>query len=207
MKTFATLVAASLAAASAHGSIVSTSGPAQHITPPPSLMTGALTSRTRMFAIDEQQGVQFTGLVDRLSPAVNVNFTASNAQTAFLSTWVDSHIIHFDDTGTSGPNQNVVARVTFSDPIMALIYTNTRLDQSDAQLGNAGTFYPFGVNNRGFTVAYTGLDTVRLINPFTVEVTLGAAIDQIRVLTVGVPSPGAMAALPLAGFAANRRRR
>ncbi|KAA0215601.1 MAG: hypothetical protein DYG94_08370 [Leptolyngbya sp. PLA3] len=64
-----------------------------------------------------------------------------------------------------------------------------RLDQSDAQLGDIGTVYPFGVANRGFAVARTGLDTARLLNPYTGQVTLGATLDRVRVLTIGVPAP------------------
>lgn len=208
MKTLATFVAASLAAASAHGSIVSTSGQMTQIAPPPSLQVGQQAFGTYAVAINEKQNVLFNGVVDRLNPVVGFNYTTSTVAPAFLSASVNSHIIHFDDTNTSTPRVNVVGTVTFNSPIIGLIYINTRLNQSDAQLGNIGTtVYPFGVANRGFAVAYSGLDTARLLSPNTIQVTLGAAIDQIRVLTLPVPAPGSMALLPLAGLAATRRRR
>lgn len=208
MKTLATLVSASLVASSAHGSIVSTSGQMIQIAPPPSLQTGQQAYGTYAVAINEKQNVLFNGVVDRLNPVPGFNYTTSTVSPAVVSTYVNSHIIHFDDTNAGNPRNNIVGTVTFDSPIIGLIYINTRLNTSDGQLGNIGTtVYPFGVPNRGFAVAYSGLDTARLLNPYTIQVTLGAAMDQIRVLTLPVPAPGAMALLPLAGLLTARRRR
>lgn len=208
MKTHIAFVAASLVAVAAQGSIISTSGQMTQIAPPPSLQTGQQAFGTYAVAINEKQNVLFNGVVDRLNPAVGFNYTTSTLAPTFFSGLVNSHIIHFDDTNVGNPRVNIVGTVTFNAPIIALIYTNTRLDQSDAQLGNIGTtIYPLGVGNRGFSVSYSGPDTARLLTPFTVQVTLGAAIDQIRVLTAPVPAPGTTALLPVAGLVATRRRR
>ena len=119
---------------------------------------------------------------------------------------MDSHIIH-NEPIPGGPSNDLQFTVTFSSPIIALIYQNTKLDYSDASLGNATTAYPFGVANRGFSTAFSSLDTVRLTSPYTVSLTIGAAIDQIRVLTVATPAPGPGATLALGGLVALRRRR
>lgn len=208
MKTYLTLAAAAFVAASAQASIVSTSGQMTQIAPPPSLQTGQQAFGTYAVAIDEKQNISFNGIVDRLGPSFATNYTNSNVASMFYAGPVNSHIIHFDDTNVGNPRNNIVGTVTFDTPIIALIYTNTRLDQTDAQCGNIGTtVYPLGVGNRGFSVAYSGLDTARVLNAYTIEVTLGAAIDQIRVLTYAVPSPGAAALLPLTALLAPRRRR
>lgn len=194
-------------ASASQASIVSTSGQVFQIAPPPSLQMGVFTNNHAAFAIDEKQNVLFNGLVDRLNPALMTNYTGASVLTAPLSSLVDSHIIHFDDTGVPS-GANVVGTVTFSRPIIALIYTSVRLDQSDAQLGNIGTtVYPFGTANRGFATAFGTLDKVRLLSPDTVEITVGQSLDQIRVLTEAVPSPGSLALVPAAGLLATRRRR
>jgi len=205
MRSRSTVAAVSLlvVCGSAHAGIVSTAGRYTQIAPPPSLAPGQLASTRVGYAIDERQNVLFTGLVDRLGPNLHTPYTHNNAATAFLSTWVSSHIIHAE---ANGPN--LVGTVSFDAPIIALIYINTRLDASDATLGNIPTtVYPQGVGNRGFSVATVGLDTVRLLNSNTVHLTLGAGIDQIRVLTVGVPAPGPIAALAMGGLLATGRRR
>lgn len=205
MKVRSTLVSLALAAGSvgsAHAGIVSTGGQFVHIAPPPSLAYGALHTTTHGHAIDEQQNVFFNGPVDRL-PNIGVNYTSQNPSVAILNTWVSSHIIH-----TENSTGDIVGVVTFSDPIIAIIYQNTTLDWSDWNLGNIGTtIYPGGQAGRGFSVSTNGLDTARLLDPYTIYLSLGAGMDQIRVLTAGVPAPGGAAALAVGGVLAGRRRR
>lgn len=200
-------LASGVATSDAHAAILSATGGITQIAPPVSLMPGQEAHGTFAVAIDEMQNVPFSGVVDRINPQLATNYTATNAGSFALSTFVCSHIIHFDDTNLMNPPINVVGTVTFSSPILAFIYRDFNLDQSDAPLGNITTLYPSTVPFRGFATAYSGLDTVRLINPTTIEVTLGSGIDQIRVLTVGVPTPGVMALVPMVGLVASRRRR
>ncbi|MCL4221749.1 MAG: hypothetical protein KJZ65_10330 [Phycisphaerales bacterium] len=176
--------------------------------PPPPLQLGQQAFGTHAVAINEKLNVLFNGVVDRLNPLIGFNYTTSIAAPTFLSASVSSHIIHFDDTNAGNPRFHVIGRVTFNSPIIALMYHDVRVDQSDAQLGNIGTtIYPFGVGNRALPPPTPDWNLARLLNPFTVRVTLGAAIDQIRVLTLPVPAPGTAALLPLARLAAARLRR
>lgn len=190
----------------AHASIAWTTGQFGLRPPPPSLARGALTSANNGWAIDEWQGVYFSGQVDQVLGTFGPAHTWQNSVNAFYDGWVNSHIIHNDDTGLASAGDHS-GTVTFAEPIVALIYTQDWLDMSDAALGNPATTYPFGVGNRGFTQANSGLDTVLVTDPYTVWLTMGASIDQIRVLTAGVPSPGSAALLCLSASLLTARRR
>lgn len=180
MKTHLTLAAAALAAASAHASIVATSGQMIQVAPPPSLLLHALASRTNAFVINERQNAAFSGLVDVLSPSIGVDYTIVNRAPTSYSGSVNSHVIHSDETNPSDP------------PVGNIV----------------GTVYPGGMPERGIQFTFGGiLDTVRLLDAYTVQVTLGEYLDQIRVLTSVIPSPGTAALLPLVGMLASRHRR
>ncbi len=183
--------------------IVGTTGAAVLVAPPPSLASGVYVHSTQVRVMNEKAGVLWSGTVDRYLPPIGVAqnfFTVAPA--AIGPTWVNSHLIHFDNKNVpqAGP---VTGTVTFDKAIIGVIYTNLRLDASDAALGNPGTIYPFGHPNRGFS---TVIDTFTLLSPFTLRFTLanGGEMDQIRVLTVPAPAAGA---LGLSMLVAARRRR
>ncbi len=205
MKIRDTIPALLLAAAGANAGIVSTTGQYLHIPAPPDLSTGVMPSNAFGYALDETQSVFFSGTVDQGLPQFGPTHHALNAHTVLFSGWVNSHIIHFDDT-VSAPH-NATGTIVFADPIVALIYSAQRLDASD-WLGAPWTTYPSGSPFRGIDEnASGGLDTVRVINPYTIEVLMGNGLDQIRVLTAAVPAPGPLAVVGLAGLTVTRRRR
>jgi hypothetical protein len=205
MKNVLVCVGAAALGCSSLGAVVSVTGQVSHIAPPPSLAFGVFADKTKAYVINERQGVQFSGGVDKYLPTVGVAYTTFNLAPALLPgpTWVDSHLIHFDNNGEPSPYPSVTGTVTFDGPIIAIICSLGRLDLSDAALGAPGTTYAAGELSRGISSV---IDTFKLLSPNTIQFTLanGQAMDDIRVLTV--PGPGAVA-VGLAGLIVARRRR
>lgn len=205
MKPTAPLVATLLALAVSplRADIVSVSGEVAHIAAPASVESGALSTAQLMHVFQEQHGVNFSGAVNRINPPIGFDNIVTNAATLTYTGLVDSHMIHFDNIGQTDLDA-ATGRIEFDNTIVAIIYINTQLDASDAQLGAPGTLYPGGLGNRGFS----GFDTIRLESPTSVFVTLanGGAMDQIRVLTV-VPAPSSALAFASLALLGSRRRR
>lgn len=192
------------AGSSCFGAIVGTTGAGLLVAPPPSLAPGVFANSTTVFVMNEKQGVLFNGVIDKYLPTIGTPYVLSSATPVNPGPkWVNSHLIHFDNQGQ--PQAGIVTgTVTFDKAIIGVIFTNQRLDLSDAALGNPGTVYPFGVANRGFSSV---IDTFTLLSPWTLRFTLanGGAMDEIRVLTL--PTPGSVAFLGLGAAALVRRRR
>ncbi|MFO0860797.1 MAG: hypothetical protein U0570_09600 [Phycisphaerales bacterium] len=204
MKAVWGIVGAMALGSSSFAAIVGTTGAAVLVAPPPSLASGVYVHSTQVRVMNEKTNVLFTGVVDRLFPPIGVPQTLFTVAPALIGpVRVNSHLIHFDNKNVpqAGP---VTGTVTFDKAIIGVIYTNTRLDASDAALGNLGTVYPFGHLNRGFSGV---IDTFTLLSPFTLRFTLanGGEMDQIRVLTVPAPATGVCGGALL--VAARRRRR
>ena len=197
-------IVAMAAGTSCLGAVVSVTGAGQIVAPPPSLVSGAFTSSTQVFAINEKTNVLFNGWVDRYLPPVGVPMVLSSAMPFNPGPIrVNSHILHFDNRfrPQAGP---VTGTVTFDKAIVGVIFTAARLNASDAALGNPGTVYPFGWANRGFSSV---IDTFTLLNPFTIRFTFANSheMDQLRVLTVPAPGVAACGA-GLIAFCGRRRR-
>lgn len=205
MKNVLVCVGAAALGSSAFGAVVSVTGQVSHIAPPPSLAFGVFADKTQAYVINERQGVQFSGGVDKYLPVIGLAYTVSNLAPAILPnpTWVDSHLIHFDNNGEPSPYPAVTGTITFDGPIIAIICSLGRLDLSDAALGAPGTTYAAGELSRGISSV---TDTFKLLSANTIQFTLqnSQAMDDIRVLTV--PGPG-VAALGVLGLCPIRRRR
>lgn len=205
MKHLLVFVGAAALGCSSFGAIVSVTGQVSLIAPPASLAFGAYTDKTQAFAMNERQGVLFSGGFDKYMPVVGLAYTTSNLMPGLMPspTWVDSHMIHFDNRGEPSPYPIVTGTITFDKPILAVICSLSRLDASDAALGAPGTTYAAGELTRGISSV---VDTFKLLSPNTIQFTLqnSQAMDNIRVLTV--PGPG-VAATGLLGLCTLRRRR
>lgn len=204
-KPLAALLGTVVALPLARADVVSVTGQVTHIAAPPSVESGVLAVAQQSFVFLERSDVQFDGVVNRINPPIGFSNDITNPASQFFSGRVDSHMVHFDNFGLADIDPSS-GRITFDGTILALIYVNTRLDDSDPALGAPGTVYPFGLANRGFS----GFDMIRLESPDTLFFNLvnGGAMDQFRVLTTPVPTPSAMGALTigLAGLGARRRR-
>lgn len=191
-----------IVAGAASAAVSGVTGQGQLIAPPPVAnfpgLTGPLAD-----VWNEQTNVTLPAsgiLVDML---VNGGFMSSNAPTPGVVTGaVDSHFIHF----TAGSVSQAAGQVTFSAPILAVIYSDVWLDQSDF-LGAFGTTYPTGqpfrgMNNLGIVVANGN------VLDFNFADFSGAVeVEQVRVLTRAIPAPGAAALAAVGGLMMARRRR
>ncbi|MEZ6318644.1 MAG: hypothetical protein R3B49_07825 [Phycisphaerales bacterium] len=205
MSRFLLPLVAGVAASSAGAAIVSVTGQTLQIAAPPSVDSGVLVSTTHAFAFDESVGVAYDGPVDLRNLIPNVQYNISDAQNYGATGVFDSHMIHFDVTGLN-TDTTLTGWVTFDQPVYAVIISNTKLDLTDATFGAAGTVYPFGVTNRGFS---NSTDWVRLTasNTLQFNVRNTNTADQIRVLTLHVPAPASAGLLGAGLLAAARRRR
>lgn len=190
-----------LLASVAHAGIVSTTGMCTQISPPANALPGSLVANNA-WAWDELAGITLSSMPVDLS----TNPSNSNAPVpGFLSGPVDSHFVHFDGV----PGMLITGTVTFSDPIIAVQYSDANLDLSDA-IATTGTIYPTFTPLRGFN-NWTGADFVD-INGSVLTFQLSTVspvnnLEQIRVFTRAVPAPGAIALMTLGGIFAARRSR
>ncbi len=204
MKTAARLIclaALSLAAPLASASITGVTGGVTWLgSPPLSCFPGALTGATA-FAWDEQQNVSLSLPVD-----MTVNPGSSLAPTPGVIAGVyNSHFLHFEGIpGVVG----VTGTVTYSGPIVAVIFRGALLDNSDVPAGAPGTLYPTGNPFRGLLNAPQSWVTINA-NVLTFNLTSVASapiFDQVRVITQA-PTPGSTALLGIGALACGRRRR
>jgi len=177
----------------ASGAIVSVVGQGIHHTTAPGAVLPGVLGGGLVHAFDEAQSTTYTGPVSVFGPSngVTYDWTHPGATTVRLPN-VSSHFIHSEQLGASA--SNVMARVRFADPVIAVIFENAFLDVSDRMLGLPSVVYPTGVGNRGFSTASGGqLDRFVMLDSWTIEFRLGAALDQARVITV--PGPGGVVML------------
>lgn len=168
--------------------------------PPPACTPTTLTGQFA-FCWDEQQNVLVNQLVDMVNNPGSSNAPVPGAVNGIY----DSHFLHFDDQSGSPP---ATGTITFNNPIVAVIYKNSLLDQSDPTAGAFGTLYPTGYPFRGLITAPSSFVTVSG-NTLTFDLnTLDPVyvVAQVRVLTA-VPAPGSAALLAIAGGLVWRRRR
>lgn len=164
--------------------------------PPPAATSAALVGMTA-FAWDEQTNVPVTGLtVDMINPGPH-----TSAIPGTLSGLADSHILHLDRFGIPF----AAGSLTFTQPIIGVIFLTSTLNATDGLLGATGTVYPTGVLMRDITPSPSSFFWSGNTLNFNLQ---NAAPDvmQIRVLTT-VPTPGAATLAGLSGLAALRRRR
>lgn len=167
---------------------------------PTSCFPGALTGPT-VYAWDEQQNV-FTGGV--FVDMVNNPGSSGGAISGVIGGNFDSHFLHLEDYSGVGP---FIGSVTFSGPIIGVIFVNTTLDSTDAGFGALGTAYPTGYPFRGLNSQSSFSISGNTLKFNLWSISPVPEIVQIRVLTHPIPAPGAMALLGLGGLCVARRRR
>jgi len=198
-----------VASTSANAAIVGTAGAVTQIAPPPSAVALALPGPSA-YCWNEQSGVPVPagGIAENLLGSGSWSGPSPNFATYFGGA-VDSHMIHFE---VSSAAQSVTGSVTFSSAIVAVIYDNTLLAASDAQLGSATVWEPIGfIRSPGPALFQNSIQVIGNQINFTMWVStpnLMNRISELRVLTDStIPAPGAIALLGVAGVLGGRRRR
>lgn len=180
---------------SAHAAITSISNDGiLHVNPPSTIGLPNNNEANVVQGFDEVQGLT-------LASALGV-YSLSLANDVLLpaGTTINSHMIVFDPA----QSRSRTADITFSEPILGIIFRDLPLFNTHALLGRPGVSYP--ANN---VTAYglESTESVMLINPTTIRFSAAASSpgDRFRVLTV--PTPGAVALAGLGVVVAGRRRR
>lgn len=189
------LVAALASAASAHAAITAISnGGIIHANPSANIGLPDNNQANVIQGFDEVQGFTLTDALEVFSYGANANIILA------AGTVVSSHMVIFDPSGLRSAN----ADVTFSEPILGIIYTDESLFASHTLLGRAGVNYP---NTNLFQYGFENTESANLIGTFTLHFTAEAQSpgDRFRVITY--PTPGALAMGAIGLVFAGRRRR
>ncbi len=190
------------ACGAAQGAIVGTTGMAVQVAPPPVANFPAIVNPLAE-CWDEQQGRQLTApLLADLTTNPSSNGSPTPGPVAFGV--YNSHFIHWS---TLPPAFTASGTVTFDGQIRYVFYGDNTLDMSDPAYGAFGTVYPTGQVGRGISAA-TLVSVLGNTLTFNFANFTGAIdVEQVRVLTDIVPTPGSLALLGLGGLVAARRRR
>lgn len=207
-RTILTLLAACSLAAASSASIVSTAGQTTWLaSPPPSAWLGALTGANAYVWNERQnQPAGFFPVNINVNPSVNTGYVPQ-LNSVFVPA-VASHMIHFEPA--RGAPLQCVGSVTFSTPVIGVIYSGLWLSGSDPLFGApATTYYTFGWG-RSYGM-FLGQSIVS-VSGNTVSFDLrpnyaGILMSELRVLTRPVPAPATLALAGLGALACGRRRR
>lgn len=204
VKGWSAAVVVMVVAGSAQAAVTGVSGAATLGPPPPVASVPAIISPNAQ-VWDELQNVTLPAGGVQVDMLVNGGTMSSTSPTPGVVTGtVDSHFIHF----SAVPNQGAVGSVTFNAPILAVIYSITFLDNTDALLGAGGTTYPTGWSGRDLSSLSVLNASGNVLNFNFFEPGGGALrIEQVRVLTNAIPAPGSAALAGLAALLVARRKR
>ena len=122
--------------------------------------------------------------------------------------FVGSFLLHADRVGSEG-EVTMNGTVTFDESILGVMVTPSLLDSSDALLGAAETTYPGATHNRGLENLNDLLTISSNLHTLEVQFFHSTQIDQIRVITTGIPEPNTLSLLSIAvlGLLTHGRRR
>lgn len=198
-RTLSLALPVALIAGSAAASITSVSGNVTQIGAPLSAMPGALTA-LNAWAWNEQQNV----VIPPTWMDLTVNPGGSGSPTpAFVNAQpVSSHFIHYDGF----PGAMASGTVTFNAQILFVQYTGGWIDLTDSTV-TTGTLYPTTNPTRGFAGGgFININT-NTLTFMLFPAAPSSDVEQIRVFTRVVPTPGSAALLGLGGLLTFRRRR
>lgn len=198
--------------------IVATSGAVVIVTPPLDIRAGKYESNTEIRAFNEQQNVAIpeSGMtVDTDLPGTySDNADGLHAGIIPGGTRVNSYMIHFDQIGsTGGENQTrLIGTLTFSNDILGVRLSQYTMNVTDTLLGleATGLLYPQGQNVRGIDLE-PGKDIFTIstnLRTITLNLESGTSTDEMRIITA-VPEPatsGVLISAAIAGMLGARRR-
>lgn len=173
---------------STQAGILSVTGPASVISPPPSVVTGAF-SNNFVYVFQEQSGLPQTNFVfvDIANPGNYTNQSVvitRGSSNIFVTGTVDTYYTHH--AVSSGTNV-LTASIRFDTNILGIICISTNMTVSDQQFGVAGTVYP-GITNtvRGYEFNLPSDRVLLSPDRRTVTITTSASAgnqDDLRIIT------------------------
>ena len=195
-----------------HADIISTTGSAQIVEAPESVMRGAWESNTHTRVFQEQSN--FT-LQSNLGVDISLTGTCASPEDCSpmdiaAGTIVNSYFVHQDAVGRHG-HIFLHSSITFDQTILGVIVSNANLNASDPVLGALGTLYPTGTDLLRTLDYPQAQDAVTISDDrhtISLDLQTQVAMDHIRIITAAgpVPAPGSLALLAMAGLTAFGRR-
>ncbi len=190
--SIALLVGGILCAATTQAAVTRVSSDAVAISAPSSVVQGAFQDNDNFYVFEEIRNFTLTSdlSVDWLA---SDGGALSNGNGGFIDagTRINSYFLHFDP---NKDEQKVYGELTFSDPVLAVIYSRLNLKNTDDMLGASGTAYA-DKQNRGYEPG-VDLKYRALITGYSLWITNQAGknfTDQARVITAApVPVPAAL---------------
>jgi hypothetical protein len=183
------------------------------ISPPPSVLPGALESTTDAFLFPEKTVTLGAPLsVDISVPGTYNNSNPNSVGNIAAGTKVKSFFMHHDSL--NGQFYTATGFAIAPANILGIIYTDAKLNATDALLGNPTTAYPTGVANRGLEIPFVITPDSIFWSGNMIFISFvsntAAVLDQMRIL-VAIPEPstlvlGLSAAASLLLFSRARRR-
>ena len=146
------------------------------VIPAPAVLGNNAYDDDNVRAFDEVQDLELTEnlIMDRGSAAVSSNVLGPGSV-------VSSHYVIYDPAST----RTAIGTVTFDEPVLGIITTNLRFNDTDGLLGNPGTSYAIGSQ---------GLESSDIVtingNAIDFDLTTSSPGDAIRVITGIDPIPG-----------------
>jgi hypothetical protein len=201
-----------IASPSAYAGISSTTGTAQIVSPPHSVVRGAWESNTRTRVFTERLNVTLEGNLATDISAIGRCDSPEGCSPLTIEggTMINSYFVHQDAIGHRG-NIFLQSSITFDEEILGVIVSNENLSASDF-LGAHATLYPSGSDGLRTLDYPAALDAVSISedrHTLSLELQTQVAMDHIRIITLAspVPAPGSLALLGLAGLTAIGGRR
>lgn len=193
-------------------SILTSTPNVREISPPASVLEGALESNTDVFVFRERSNytLPFGIVVDAANVGANILPDGTGNLTGVIpsGTTIESWYIHYDTVGQPTLPEIISWAITWqpNDRILGIIYSDDRLNNSDF-VRHPGTLYPNRVQFRGTTGFAEGDDLITFASPqgLIAQQAVTVVHDQMRVI-FAVPEPTTIALGVLAAVVAICKR-
>jgi len=114
---------------------------------------------------------------------------------------VNSYIVHFDPLGAAAsPVWEAKGTITFGEQVLGVIYaknatsTYSLLTDSDNTVGLGSAYYNTNTYHRKFEIPQATYQDVAQFagSSVTVNMFTNSSMDEVRIITQGIPAPGAL---------------
>jgi hypothetical protein len=185
-----TVMTLAVATDGAGAAVSATSGQVQKISPPSSVLFGALESNETMVTFDEQQDVVLAAplLVNFTEPGTYDETTDLQNAEIPAGTLISSHFVHGDKVGDNPTKVVFDATVTTDRDILGVMVQKFALDASD-HLGAPGTLYPTDASGRQLELNADDF-VIEQVDRRTIVIhsEVDSAVEHVRIITAGKPA-------------------